>query len=124
MTRRTAAQQLRLIFAGQEHGDPALRASLARELLEEHDRLAGPPAAEWTDPEPGDVYDLTAQYVDRDGDIWEISGWLHWTDGYRVPVFSSAGYPQNVGLQDVRLPYVIESYGPLEVRAAAAKAAL
>lgn len=124
MTGRTAAQQLRLIFDGKEHGAPPLMASLARELLAEHDKTIGAlPPTQWTDPLTGEDYDLAAQYLDRDGDIWELSGWLYWTDGNRIPVFSAPGFPENDGMLDVPLPDVIASYGPLTVRPAAAKQA-
>jgi len=68
----------------------------------------------WTDPVSGAVYDLTRQYVDKDRDIWELSGWQQRIDGTLIPLFSVPACDD--GCQNIQLPYVIADFGPLTVR--------
>jgi hypothetical protein len=74
----------------------------------------------WKDPGSGAVYDLTRQYLDRDGDVWEPSGWLQWADGTLLPVLSAPACGEEH--QDVRLSDVVERFGPLTARSVAVEA--
>jgi hypothetical protein len=69
----------------------------------------------WVDSNNGDAYDLTHTYLDFDNDAWELSGWLHSTNGERVPVMSWVNDEPKLAdsYVDIPLPKVIESYGPL-----------
>lgn len=79
---RTAAEQLRSIFAGREYADDGRIAALAREVLADLDAAT---VTHWTDP-GGGVYDLSAAWRDAEGAYWRHAGWVGLPGEPRVPL--------------------------------------
>jgi hypothetical protein len=95
-------------------GGVAVFVECLRSLLAE---LAQATATVWTDPDTGDVYDLSRPLRDADGEYWHHIGWLAPVEG-PVPLVMWSPSPtrEHLGTRwsDVAvLPRVIEEHGPL-----------